>query len=390
MGPNTLLGVIFLAIGGFCSATSFIPFRQIKRWSWEVYWIVQGAAAWIVAPALATCLLVPNCGGILREAWQADPHCIWLALLFGMVGGVGAMAFGLAIRYLGFALGYAMSLGFCVLLGWLEPFVAHGQPVTAGHSAWGGPALEGLLLSLAGLAISSVAGRRKEEEMTVAVKLEAGEQDFNFPRGLLMAALAGLMSLFFALGLQAGRPIASLARTALAANGRTEMWANLPVLMVVLCGGFLTNLVWAGVLILRNSSAKQFLGEPGINPMRAVATSGDTLVDFDPLDPSTYDRLAPGTLIANYLFAALAGVVWYLPVLFYLLGGSRMGGTRFLPAASLVVSILFFAHFWGLALKEWRGTSARARLLATCGLCLVMASAVLLGHADLLHAVFGN
>ena len=45
MGPNPFLGVIFHWIGGFASATNFIPFRGIKRWSWEIYWLIQGFAA---------------------------------------------------------------------------------------------------------------------------------------------------------------------------------------------------------------------------------------------------------------------------------------------------------------------------------------------------------
>lgn len=390
MGPNPLLGVIFLAIGGLCSATNFVPFRQIKRWSWEVYWPVQAFAAWIIAPTLAAAILVPNSFGILRTVWQADPRSIWLTFLFGMVWGVGGMAFGLAIRYLGIALGYAISIGLGILFSGLGPLLAHGRLASAGHPVLSAPVLEGLFLCLVGVAISSSAGNRKETEMTLEIKLEAGEQDYHFPKGLAMAALAGLAALFFPFGLLAGRSISTLAEAGLAAYGRSDTWTTLPVQVVILCGAFTTNLVWSAILILRSQSAKQFLGEPGINPVRAVATSGDTLVDFDPLDPSTYDRLAPLTLIANYLFAALAGFFWYLSILFFLTGRSRIAGHTFPPAASLIASVLFFAHLWGQVLKEWHGTAPRTRLLATCGLCLVMASAVMLGHGSYLHLILGN
>src|SRR4051794_4415304 len=112
------------------------------------------------------------------------------------------------------------------------------------------------------------------------------------------------MSSFFAFGLKAGAPIASIAREQLLAHQRLDLWQNLPVLIVVLWGGFVTNFVWSVILILKNRSAHQFLGEPGLNPMRATHASGDTLVDFDPLDSSTYDRLSPRTLTLNYLFAS--------------------------------------------------------------------------------------
>src|SRR5690242_12784153 len=41
VGPNPFIGVIYHWIGGFASATNFIPFRAIKRWSWEIYWVIQ-------------------------------------------------------------------------------------------------------------------------------------------------------------------------------------------------------------------------------------------------------------------------------------------------------------------------------------------------------------
>src|SRR5664279_6662469 len=74
MGSNLFLGVIYNLIGGFASATNFIPFRQIKRWSWEVYWVIQGFAAWIIAPTVMALLFVPHLGSILSEAWHANPH----------------------------------------------------------------------------------------------------------------------------------------------------------------------------------------------------------------------------------------------------------------------------------------------------------------------------
>ena len=111
MGPNPLLGVIFHWIGGFCSATNFIPFRGIKRWSWEVYWIIQGFAAWIIAPSLLASLFVPHVWPILHQAYRTDPSSIGYAVLWGIMWGVGGITFGLAIRYLGIALGYAIALG---------------------------------------------------------------------------------------------------------------------------------------------------------------------------------------------------------------------------------------------------------------------------------------
>ena len=124
--------------------------------------------------------------------------------------------------------------------------------------------------------------------------------------------------------------------------------------------------------------------------MRAAATSGDTLVDFDPLDPSTYDRLAPRTLFANYIFAAMAGVIWYFQFFFYSMGQTKMGKYDFSSWTLHMASIIIFATLWGLVLKEWHGTSMRTKLLVTAGLLLLVGSTVIVGYGNYLHAVFGN
>jgi len=390
LGPNPLLGVIFHWIGGFCSATNFIPLRGIKRWSWEVYWIIQGFAAWIIAPSLLASLFVPHVWPILHQAYRTDPSSIGYAVLWGIMWGVGGITFGLAIRYLGIALGYAIALGLCAFFGTLVPPVYHRQITTLFHQTSGRIILFGVFVCLVGVAVNGAAGYSKEKEITPEEKLEAGERDYNFGKGIAIAVLAGFMSSFFAFGLDAGKPIAALAKAELIANGRLDLWANLPVLIVVLLGGFFTNFIWSSILIFQNGSRRQFAGEPGINPMRAAATSGDTLVDLDPLDPSTFDRLAPATLFFNYVFAAMAGVIWYFQFFFYSMGQTKMGKYDFSSWTLHMASIIIFATLWGLVLKEWHGTSLRTKLLVTCGLFLLVGSTIIVGYGNYVHAVFGT
>jgi L-rhamnose-H+ transport protein len=383
VGPNPFIGVIFHWIGGFASATNFIPFRAIKRWSWEIYWLVQGFAAWIVAPLILAGLLVPNLFSILRAAPASSVH---YAIFWGILWGAGGITFGLAIRYLGIALGYAIALGLCTAFGTLIPPIYDGSIHTIIHETSGRIILAGVLLCLIAVAVNGAAGVSKDKEVTFEEKAEAGETDYNFGRGLAVAIFAGIMSSFFAFGLKAGAPIGALAKTELLAHNRLDLWQNLPVLIVVLWGGFLTNFVWSGILIIKNGSIKQFAGEPGLNPMRASHSSGMTLVDFDPLDPSTYDHLAPKTLISNYIFAALAGVIWYFQFFFYSMGQTKMGKYDFSSWTLHMASIIIFATLWGLFLKEWRGTSRRTQALVALGLFLLISSTVVVGYGNYLKA----
>src|ERR1700749_2609181 len=134
VGPNPFIGVIYHWLGGLASASNFIPFRGIKRWSWEIYWIIQGVAAWIVAPMVLALLLVPHLFVILNVAPSAS---IYYACFWGVMWGVGGLTFGLSIRYLGIALGYAIALGFCTAFGTLMPPIFSGQIRSIFHQPGG-------------------------------------------------------------------------------------------------------------------------------------------------------------------------------------------------------------------------------------------------------------
>jgi L-rhamnose-H+ transport protein len=386
MGPNPLIGVIYHWIGGFASATNFIPFRGIKRWSWEIYWLIQGVAAWLIAPIVLAGLLVPNLFDVLRTAYVTQPKAMAFAVLFGMLWGVGGLTFGLAIRYLGIALGYAIALGLCTAFGTLVPPIFHGQLGTIAGERSGQIILLGIFICVVAVAVNGAAGYSKEHEITPEEKVEAGERDFSFVKGVLIAIGAGFMSSFFAFGLDAGAPIGAIAKADLLAHGKNDLFQNLPVLVVVLWGGFVTNFIWSAILILKNGSVGQFAGSPGLNPMRAAAVSGDTLMDFDPTDLSRFGQLSPGTLTKNYFFAGLAGVIWYFQFFFYSMGQTKMGKYDFSSWTLHMASIIIFATLWGLALKEWKGTSRRTKMLVACGLFLLVGSTVVVGYGNYLKA----
>src|SRR5260370_28256543 len=120
----------------------------------------------------------------------------------------------------------------------------------------------GGVVCIIGVVINVAAGDSKEHEITPEEKAEAGETDYNFGKGLAGAIFAGIMSSFFAFGLDAGKPIGALAKTQLLAHHKLDLCQNLPVLIVLLWAAFLTNFIWSAILILKNRSAKQFAGHP--------------------------------------------------------------------------------------------------------------------------------
>lgn len=383
MGANPLIGVIYHWIGGFASATNFIPFRGIQRWSWEIYWIIQGFAAWIVAPVVLCSIFVPHPFAILAQTPQST--LLW-TVFWGVLWGVGGITFGLSIRYLGLALGYAIALGFCTAFGTLLPPIMHGQLGAILHERSGQVVLAGVGVCLFAIAVNGAAGYFKERELSQEDLAEAGERDFSLYRGLAVAIFAGIMSSFFAVGLDAGKPIAAITKTQLLASGRLPLWQNLPVLIVVLWGGFFTNFVWSVILILRNKTAAEFLGQPGRNPFRSSSGSGYTVANLDPTNPKLH-WLPPSTLAANYLFAILAGVLWYFQFFFYSMGETKMGRLDFSSWTLHMASIILFATLWGLVLKEWKGTTARTKALVTAGVALLIGSTIVVGAGNYLKTL---
>jgi L-rhamnose-H+ transport protein len=384
LGFNPLLGVLYHWLGGLASASCYLPFRGIKRWSWETYWLVQGTFSWILAPILIASLLVPNVSAILHAAPLSS---VFYAYFWGCMWGVGGLTCGLSIRYLGFALGYPIVLGLCTVFGTLMPPIFSGTMGEILRENSGHVILLGLGVCVVGILFSGFAGRSKENELTESEKQET-VREFHYGRGLAVAILSGIMSACFAYGLAAGKPIGEIAKGELLAHGASDIWQNLPVLIVVMLGGFTTNFIWCVILLVRNGSARQYLGHPARElGQNILVTKASTPVLSEPGGEAGFDfhaapRLTGSVVLLNYSFAALAGIIWYFQFFFYSMGQTKMGKYDFSSWTLHMASIMIFATIIGIFLKEWRGTSARTRRLVAGGLFFLVLSTVVVGYGN--------
>jgi L-rhamnose-H+ transport protein len=393
LGANPLIGVIFHWLGGLASASCYLPFRGIRRWSWEVYWLLQGVFSWIFAPLLIASALVPHLFSILHSSPGSS---LFYAYFWGFLWGFGALTFGLSIRYLGIALGYPIALGLCTVFGTLMPPLFQGEMGTIVRQTSGQFILGGIGVCVLGIVFSGLAGRSKEQELSDEEKKKTVEE-FHYGKGLAVSIFAGVMSACFAYGLAAGKPIAAIAATQLAQDHRSALWQNLPVLVVVLLGGFTTNFFWCLLLLVRNRSANQYFGTPAAAgvatdaPLDAAsAVPPPVAEEFHPSHASEpggrTDRLRGRLLTLNYLFAAATGIIWYFQFFFYSMGQAEMGRYDFSSWTLHMASIIIFSTLWGIAIHEWRGTSLRTRSLVGVGLLLLVGSTVIVGYGNYLQA----
>jgi L-rhamnose-H+ transport protein len=355
MGANPVLGVLLHAIGGLAAASFYVPYKRVRGWSWETYWLAGGFFSWIIAPWALALIIVP---GAIGAIFSAPASSIFWTYLFGILWGIGGLTFGLSMRYLGIALGYAVALGLCALFGTIMPPIVSGEFGQVIASRSGQMVLLGLLVCLFGISASGLAGFSRDRELPEDKKKES-VVEFNLGKGLLVAVFAGIMSASMSYGFASGKPIAELAME----RGAPPLWQNLPVLIVVLAGGFTTNCIWCVILGVRNGTWREYTGAA------APAAKGEAALERSPLRN-------------NWLFCALAGVTWYLQFFFYGMGTTKMGRYDFSSWTIHMAFIIAFSTLWGIALKEWKGTSNRTRVLIALGLVLLVASTVVVGYGN--------
>jgi len=381
---NPLLGVFYHWLGGLASASFYIPYRGVKKWSWETYWLVGGFFSWIIAPSALAWFLVPDLWATISAA---PAHALFWAYFFGAMWGIGGLTFGLTMRYLGIALGMAVALGFCAAFGTLVPPIFAGDFGRILGTGSGQIILFGVLTCLIGIGVSGMAGMSKERELSPEQKA-ASIKEFNFGKGMLVATFAGIMSSCFAYGLAAGKPLADLSKAALLERGGSDLWQNLPVLVVVLWGGFTTNFVWCVILNIRNRSTHEYLNLRPTATAEVSAAEGMMLSaapgEVGVQDSRTSAPAAPAPLLNNYFFSALAGVTWYFQFFFYSMGQTKMGSYEFSSWTLHMASIIIFSTLWGIVLHEWKGTSRRTHLLIGIGLAVLIGSTVIVGYGNYL------
>jgi len=203
---NPFLGVFFHWLGGLASGSFYVPYKGVKKWAWEVYWLVGGFFSWIICPALLASILTLDVFGVLR---QTPWHTLWWAYFFGAMWGFGGLTFGLTMRYLGMSLGMGVALGYCAAFGTLVPPIFRGEFGPIMHTWPGQVTLIGVAVCLAGIGVAALAGLTKEREMPEAEKKKV-IAEFSFTKGILVATFSGIMSACFAFGLAAGKPIEDL------------------------------------------------------------------------------------------------------------------------------------------------------------------------------------
>jgi L-rhamnose-H+ transport protein len=359
---QAIFGVIFHFFGGFASGSFYIPYKKVKGWAWESFWIVGGVFSWLIVPPLAAYFTIPNFSDIISTTSKS---ILILTYFFGLLWGIGGLTYGLGVRYLGVSLGSSIILGLCMVLGSILPSIYFDFFPKVGkdtfsmfiHTDWGRMVLLGLLACIVGIIICGKAGMMKEREINSSVTDPHGleiKTEYKFGLGLFVAIVSGILSACFNFGIESGKPMADAANTIWKAANPTEtgnfLFQNNVTYIIILWGGLTTNLIWCMVLNKRNKTFSDY-------------TNKNT------------------PLLKNYLFSALAGTTWFLQFFFYGMGESKMGN----GASSWILHMAFIiliANVWGLILKEWKGVSRKTFTTVIVGIATIILSVLIVGYGN--------
>ncbi|HEY4109176.1 L-rhamnose/proton symporter RhaT [Puia sp.] len=336
---NLFIGLTMLILGGLSAGSSYVPLKGVKGWAWESGWAVQGIVAWLLLPLLLALLATPHLFAVLHATPMGT---LTATYAFGFLWGLGGLAWGMAVRYIGLALGFSIATGFLSSLGTLVPIIAEGQLNTTLSTASGRVTIAGIALSLIGIVICGRAGWLRDKD-------QKSNTVFNFKKGIAIALAAGILGACFAFGIAAGDPIK---QNAIAA-GAAPQYASFPIFFVELLGGITVNLAYCIFMNRRNRTFNDYRQAADIK-----------------------------TLKANYAFSALVGALWYLQFVFYGMAGFYMGPYSFANWSIHMSFMVVASNLWGYHYKEWANTSRAPIRWNNIGIAVLVISGIVMGIAQ--------
>lgn len=350
-------GVLYHAVGASGAALCYTPQKKVRGWSWQTYWLAQAFICWFALPVIVAFLTIPNLSAVLE---QAPASAMQNSFLLGMAYGVGGTAFGIAIRYVGFSLTYAIAVGISCVLGTLLPPLVHGTLGEVLKSDGAVLLVSGVGMGLLGIVLCGLAGRNKEKDLERLAKNENDlsfdkeknsgiKTEFSLAKGLPLCLLAGILSALYGFSIDQGKPLADLA----AVHGAGDFKTNV-IYIFSNTGAFVTTLIYCLYL---HSRQKTF-GEYGA-PVDKQASLG-----------------------LNYMMAVLTGVLWYGQFFFYGLGTVRMGRYEFTSWAIHMILLVLLSSVAGLLMKEWKKCSTPTIVILIVALIVLIIAVLLLTYGN--------
>lgn len=347
---EVITGILYHSVGASCAAMCYTPQKKVANWSWQTYWLAQAAVCWLLLPLIIAWITIPNIAQVLREA---PSDAMVRTFLLGVAYGIGGTAFGMAIRYVGYSLTYAIAVGISCVLGTLLPPFVHGQLGALFSQKGANWVITGIGVGALGIALCGAAGRFKEQDLQVN---KITGSSFSLAKGLPLCLLAGVLSAVYGFSIDQGQPIAAVAER----HGGGNFKINI-VYIFSNSGAFVSTLIYCLYLHRKQHTFAEY--------RQPVSNSNG------------------GYLTVNFIMAAITGLLWYSQFFFYGLGHVRMGRYEYSSWAIHMILLVLFSSVTGLALKEWTGSRRKTITILILALVVLIAAVLALTYGNYLGSL---
>jgi L-rhamnose-H+ transport protein len=294
--------------------------------------------AYLLSPWLLAFLLIPHFLAMLGEV---APRAIVTSLLYGIGWGFGALSMGLAYRFVGMAITYAIVLGLSSSIGALVPLLVLSPEQV--HTRQGHSVIYSVFIALVGTAVVSWAAWERDARKSSSKAQPPEAAVRNLLLGLGLCISAGILSssgnLGFAFGEELGRRATAL--------GAGPLGSGCAIWSVLCFPVFLCNFVYSLYLLRKNKTGNRFR-EPGTGYYWGLA-------------------VVMGVLWMGGMAAYGAGALALGKL------GTSMGWILFM--CSMIIS----GNVLGVLTGEWKGSSTRTMAIMAGGIAILMAAVILVG-----------
>lgn len=333
---QSAVGFALLFVAGVMNGSFTLPMKFTRKWAWENTWLVWTIFALGIFPPLLTFVTIPSLRAIYAQNGIA---LVLLSAACGAAWGVSQIFLGLAVEGIGMALAFSMILGISAALGSMVPLVRlHPEAV---FQKGGLVLLLGVGLTLLGVGVAAVAGRRREKALQSATS--AAVPSLSAVKGLLFATISGIGSAVVNIGFAFAEPLQITAQR----FGVSRIWSANTIWMPLMLAGGIPNLLYCIYLMRKNHTTARLR--------------------------------APGTA-AYWILAAVMALFWFGSTVMYGVGATQLGELGPILGWPVFMSLIVItATLWGVFTGEWKQAGRGPLQIMSSGVALLVIAIFVLG-----------
>lgn len=316
------MGYLILLLAGICQGSFGLGYKRYQPLAWEAFWGYYSTLCFAI-PLLFTFAIVPDFFSYITSGSMSS---VAVPMICGLFWGITAIGFSKAVSMIGMSLVYGISMGISAVVGALIPYFMSDKNVNSISFLF---LMIGIMITLIGVTIVTLAGIKKEEK-------ESADNHSKVKVGLMLAMFSGLGSGAMNIGFEFSKEITDKVQVA----GGSELMSSSVSWLLVLSGGFVSNIIYCSYLMKKNKTYRSFALKGA--KKRCLMLIGTCAIWFTALiayGTSTYYLGQMGPVIGWVLFNAIA---------------------------------LMVSNAWGIKTGEWIGKGQARKLLYIGNLVLLI------------------